>query len=160
MAVTGAVGDESNAAAVPARRVSQMLLGRFTRVYAAVAITAAFVLPGDGSGFFPTCYFKAMFGLPCPGCGLSRSLASITHLHLGDAVAYHPFGLLVFALLGAVLLLSLGPRRVRVAVAGWLDDRAARVRQVYMTGVTAFLVFGVGRLVLSGLANGWPSHGG
>ena len=38
---------------------------------AAVAVAAAFVIPGDGTGFFPTCYFKAMFALPCPGCGLT-----------------------------------------------------------------------------------------
>ena len=137
-----------------------MLLGRFTRVFAAVVVAAAFVLPGDGTGFFPTCYFKAMFALPCPGCGLSRSLASITHLQLGDAVAYHPFGLLVFLLLGAILVVSLSPARARAAVAAWLDARAPRVRKVYATGVAAFLVFGVGRLVLSGLANGWPSLGG
>ncbi|MBI5477684.1 MAG: DUF2752 domain-containing protein [Deltaproteobacteria bacterium] len=137
-----------------------MLLGRFTRVFAAIVVAAAFVLPGDGTGFVPTCYFKAMFALPCPGCGLSRSLASITHLRFGDAVAYHPFGLVVFLLLCAILAVSLCPARIRAGVAGWLDVRAPRVRRIYMTGVAAFLVFGVGRLVLSGLANGWPSLGG
>ena len=136
-----------------------MFLGRFTRVFAAVVIAAAFVLPGNGSGI-PTCYFKALFALPCPGCGLSRSLASITHLNFADAVAYHPFGLVVFLLLGAILAVSLGPARVRAGVAEWLDSRAPRVRRIYMTGVAAFLVFGAGRLVLSGLANGWPSLGG
>lgn len=159
MAVNGSRSETARGSTAP-RPVSRMLLGRFTRVFAAVAIAAAFVLPGNGSGFLPTCYFKAMFALPCPGCGLSRSLASITHLRLGDALAYHPFGLVVFALLCAVLVVSLSPARARAAVATWLDARARRVRQVYGVGVAAFLGFGIGRLVVSGLANGWPSLGG
>jgi hypothetical protein len=137
-----------------------MLLGRFTRVFAAVVIAAAFVLPGDGTGFFAVCWFRAVSHLPCPGCGLSRSLASITHLQLRDAVSYHPFGLLVFALLCVILAVSLSPMRIRAGVAAWLDAREVRVRQVYMTAVAAFLIFGVGRFVLSGLANSWPSLGG
>jgi hypothetical protein len=136
-----------------------MLLGRFTRVFAAVSIAVAFVLPADGRILFPSCYFKAMFHLPCPGCGLSRSLISITRLDLGAAAAYNPFGLVVFPLLCAVLAVSLAPRRWRQTVAAWLDARATRVRQLYFGGVAAFLLFGAGRLVLSGLANGWPAHG-
>ncbi len=159
MAVNGSRSETARGSSEP-RPVSRMLLGRFTRVFAAVAIAAAFVLPGDGTGFIPTCYFKAMFALPCPGCGLSRSLASITHLHFGDSLAYHPFGLLVFALLCAILAVSLSPARIRAAVAAWLDVRARRVRLVYGASVAAFLAFGFGRLVVSGLANGWPSLGG
>jgi len=160
MALTGAVGDATHSNEPPSRRVSQILLGRFTRVLAAVVVAAAFVIPGDGYGSVATCYFKGLFQLPCPGCGLSRSLTSITHLQFGDAVAYHPFGLLMFPLLCAILAVSLSPARCRAAVVSWLDARTARVRKVYLTGVATFLAFGVGRLVLSGLANGWPSLGG
>jgi hypothetical protein len=140
--------------------ISRVLLGRFTRVFAAVVVAAAFVLPGNGTGFFPTCWSRSLLDLPCPGCGLSRSLASITHLELGDSLAYHPFGLLIFALLCAVLAVSLSPERIRAAVAAWLDARDARVRRVYLTGVTAFLVFGFGRFVVVGLANGWSPYRG
>jgi len=156
--VTGTTGEDLGTT-MPRRRVSQLLLGRFTRVFAAVAVAGAFVLPADGSGFFPSCYFKALFHLPCPGCGLSRSLTNVARLDLGAAFAYNPFGLLVFPLLCAVLAVGLSPRRWRHAVAGWLDARARRVRRLYLGLVTAFLVFGAGRLVLSGLANGWPTHG-
>jgi hypothetical protein len=158
MAVDGSPSDATANTAL--RPVSRTLLGRFTRVLAAVVVAAAFVLPGDGTGFFQVCWFKAASHLPCPGCGLTRSLASITHLHLGDSFAYHPFGLVVFLLLSAVLVVSLSPARIRARVAGWLDARDARVRRVYMTGVVAFVAYGAGRFVLSGLANGWPPHGG
>jgi hypothetical protein len=137
-----------------------VFLGRFTRILAAVVVAAAFVLPGDGTGFIPVCWFRATSHLPCPGCGLSRSLASITHLDFASALAYHPFGLLFFPLLCAILAVSLAPAGVRTRVAAWLDARDVRVRKLYLTGVAAFLMFGFGRFVLSGLANGWPSLGG
>ena len=160
MAVNGLPTSDAASGTAATRSVSRMLLGRFTRVFAAVVVAAAFVLPGDGTGFFQVCWFKAISHLPCPGCGLSRSLASITHLQFGNSLAYHPFGLVVFLLLCAILVVSLSPARVRARVVGWLDARDGRVRTVYMTGVTAFLVYGAGRFVLSGLANGWPSLGG
>ncbi|HEY3357684.1 MAG TPA: DUF2752 domain-containing protein [Polyangia bacterium] len=141
------------------RPVSQILLGRFTRVYALIALVLAFVLPATGLGV-PLCYFRTLFHLPCPGCGLSRSFASIAHLRLGDAVSYHPFGVIAFALLLAVVAVSVLPRRLQAAVAAWLDARENTVRRTYHVAVAAFLLFGIGRLAVSGLANGWPNLNG
>ena len=141
------------------RRASQILLGRFTRVFAVCAVALAFVLPAQGIGV-PLCYFRALFHLPCPGCGLSRSFASIVQLRLGDAVAHHPFGLVAFPLLLGVLVITLMPRRVQDAISGWLDRRDATVRRAYLTAVWAFLAFGVARMAYLGLANGWPAHSG
>jgi hypothetical protein len=142
-----------------ARRASQILLGRFTRVFAVCALGLAVVLPAQGIGF-PLCYFRALFHLPCPGCGLSRSFSSIVHLRLGEALGYHPFGLIAFPLLLGVLVVSLMPRRAQGAITGWLDQRDATVRRSYLTAVWAFLVFGVARMAYLGLANGWPAHSG
>jgi hypothetical protein len=141
------------------RPVSQIFLGRFTRVFAAVSLVLAAVLPTGGLGV-PLCYFRALFHLPCPGCGLSRSFASITHLRLGDAVSYHPFGIVFFTLLLGVLVVSVLPRRIQAAVANWLDAREIAVRRAYLTAVAAFLLYGIGRLAVTGLANGWPALSG
>ena len=57
------------------------------------------------------CAFYHLTGLPCPGCGLTRSCTSLLRGHPLDALRYHLFGPLLF--LGIVLLLvgSLLPRR-------------------------------------------------
>ena len=38
------------------------------------------------------CPFRAMTGLPCPGCGLTRSWVALTHGDLSHAVALNWFG--------------------------------------------------------------------
>ncbi|MBI2895508.1 MAG: DUF2752 domain-containing protein [Deltaproteobacteria bacterium] len=38
------------------------------------------------------CGFRRMFGIPCPGCGLTRSLVSLVHLDLRAAFTVHPVG--------------------------------------------------------------------
>ena len=52
-------------------------------------------LPPGGAGV-PVCLFRALSGLPCPGCGLTRALSSLLDGRAAAAFAYHPF---VFILL-------------------------------------------------------------
>jgi hypothetical protein len=44
-----------------------------------------------------TCTFQNVTGVPCPGCGLTRSFISITRGNLADAWRYNPAGMLFFA---------------------------------------------------------------
>jgi hypothetical protein len=48
--------------------------------------------------------------LPCPGCGLGRSLLALGRLEIGDALAGYP----PLALLGLAYLLGLGALLVRL----------------------------------------------
>jgi hypothetical protein len=48
------------------------------------------------------CLFYNLTGLPCPGCGLTRSFVCLGHGHWREALHWHPLGpllFLVFALL-------------------------------------------------------------
>lgn len=54
-------------------------------------------VPGWGS--LPTiCSLRRVVGMPCPGCGLTRSFISLAHGRIGAAWNYNPVGLLLFAL--------------------------------------------------------------
>ncbi len=64
-----------------------------------IALGVALLLP-LGAVDVSICVFYNMTGLPCPGCGLSRSLHSFVHLQPGHALMYHPLGF--FGALGAV----------------------------------------------------------
>ena len=37
------------------------------------------------------CPFKALTGIPCPGCGMTRAMLSITKGDLQGAIGYNPF---------------------------------------------------------------------
>ena len=73
---------------------------------ALAVIGASFMLRSEGqeSVFFPgakqampeLCVSRRIFGLPCPGCGLTRSFVSISHGQFARAWSFNPAGLLLY----------------------------------------------------------------
>ena len=109
-------------------------------VTGAAAIAAAFVvayvvdLPEVS-----LCTFQAIFGRPCPGCGMTRS---ITHLVSGDVVGslrLHPLGIVLF---GAALLWTAGGL---LAVTRGRDPvwELFERRGVWIAGALIVLLFGL-----------------
>lgn len=61
-------------------------------------VTAAGLIAGSGvlytfsptaHHFYPICVFHAFTGLQCPGCGGTRALYQLLHLHIGQALQYN-----------------------------------------------------------------------
>ena len=103
-AAHGAVPDEMTPLAPPpraddavARRAAWVRLVVFGIALAGAGVIGWLVtLPS-----FSLCTFQLLWGRPCPGCGMTRSIA---HLARGDVLAslrFHPLGLPLFA--GSVL---------------------------------------------------------
>jgi len=55
-------------------------------------------LPGTDVTLPGTCTFRELTGMPCPGCGLTRSFISVVHGRCADAWEYNPAGFLFFAI--------------------------------------------------------------
>lgn len=79
---------------------------RFVLLAAAAAplglLAAALLLEPDARGFgtheqlgLPPCTPMRLWGVPCPGCGVTTSVALAARGRLGDALAAQPFGLLL-----------------------------------------------------------------
>ena len=44
----------------------------------------------------PLCLFKNIFGVPCPGCGLTRGFIAILHLNFKEATRHHILSVPIF----------------------------------------------------------------
>jgi hypothetical protein len=55
-------------------------------------------------GFYVICPFLIFTGIPCPFCGLTRSLLCLMHGEITQAFWYHPLGPVAWG--GAVLLVT------------------------------------------------------
>ena len=71
--------------------------------------------PEEG-GFYPPCFFYALTGLHCPGCGTLRGLHQLLNGNLLAAFGYNPYTMLALPVLGyaylAALLLSVSGKRL------------------------------------------------
>ena len=74
-------------------------------LFGSVLIGTCLLAQTDQTG--PPCLFKALFHVPCPGCGLTRSFKAIWRGNPGLALRYHPLGPLCFALCACFLLAAL-----------------------------------------------------
>ena len=63
------------------------------------------VLPGEPG---VPCPLRALTGVPCPLCGMTTSVVATVHLHVGEALAATPMGV-VAVLLALALLLARPP---------------------------------------------------
>jgi hypothetical protein len=56
-------------------------------------------------GSLVLCPLRAVTGVPCPSCGLTRALAHLERGHWAEAVRFHPFAPLVFLLVLALAVM-------------------------------------------------------
>ena len=64
------------------------------------------------------CPLRALTGIPCPLCGLTRACVAAVHGHLGASLAFNPAGVLVIA---AALVALVRPQVLaRVRMPAWV----------------------------------------
>jgi hypothetical protein len=78
------------------------------RIGGAVLLGAGLALPHPVGPGIP-CLFHAVTGVPCPLCGMTRSVIATMHLRLHDALAVNPAGVLA-VIVAIALLVAPRPR--------------------------------------------------
>lgn len=115
------------------------------RLPAFAALVIIVLLPSEGMGVL-LCPFSFLFDLPCPACGLTRSMSSLLHLELGKSFFFHPLGGLVVLLLVTCLFTNRPDRLVwRVHLSERFQIPVFTLRNV----VFLFLAVWFQRMVLS-----------
>ncbi|WP_439029605.1 DUF2752 domain-containing protein [Gordonia terrae] len=122
-------------------------------VVGGAALGAATILRPAGVASGPqVCPFAAMTGLPCPGCGLTRSWVAFMHGDVGAAFTFNVFGplLLILTAVTVVAAIVTLARRRRSPLGGWRDIVLGPAGAVLL-GV--WLTYGLLRIVDA--ATGW-----
>ena len=125
----------------------QLLFSRFGGALGLVALVVSVLLPAEGLGF-DMCWLNATFGLPCPGCGLTRSVTNISHFHWMAAWQYNPFGFPTHAVFVLMTVCGLAPSSV---MGRWERGTRRYTKHLYwitMLILVGLVIFGAIRLVL------------
>ncbi len=102
-----------------------------TLVLLAGAVTLYAFEPAE-SGLFPSCPFRALTGLYCPGCGTLRGLHQLLNGNLLEALGFNPLMVLSLPFVGYALLSN--------AVPG-LSDR--QMPEVFIPAAWIWMLLGV-----------------
>jgi hypothetical protein len=129
-------------------------LGRYCVAAAWMGLALAAFSPPHGSGL-PWCWVYGATGLPCPGCGMTRSLSCALRGMWGESWTYHPFGLFVLPLFVLTAAQSLLPGPVRSRLKRLMQAHAPFFNGLYLTFVVAFVAFGATRALLHGAQLLW-----
>lgn len=108
-----------------------------------------------GAGLSWHCPMRALTGIPCPGCGMTRAVSCLLAGRWSEAVRLNAF---VVPLAVGTVLLSVGtvaPSAWRAGLARWVSHVEARTGITSAVGV-AYILFGIVRVVLTLLERaGW-----
>ncbi len=114
---------------------------RTFQILALAGIAFAFAVPQNIDAI-SLCYFYNITGLPCPGCGLTRSVTRTLHLDPASAFFLNPFGSpIAFGMLFFAASAFVRP------LATWFDARRRLISYALLWGGLMLLIFGLARFV-------------
>ena len=133
----------------------------FRREVAALAwamILGGLVLPPRGLPL-SFCLFHQATGLPCPACGMTRSVTSILHNQWALSWRYHPLGWLMAAAGVFLAAVSVVPEKWKRAIRRQASAHSRTLTRLIIAVFVVWAIYGMARigLVAAGLWRFPPS---
>lgn len=101
----------------------------------------SFLLPIQGLGL-KFCLFNLVLEIPCPGCGMTRSITNISQLNFLDAFRYHPFGFVMYLFFVVLTVYVFLPAETKQRLREGLDANAIAFNRYYKGFLYALMSFG------------------
>jgi Protein of unknown function (DUF2752) len=131
----------------PSPNISTLWLGKPCIIVAWLGIFLALISPPNGLGI-PVCLMYSATGIPCLGCGLTRSLSCALRGMFAESWHYHPMGAAILALFLFTAIQSVLPKVYRARLELFLQANGTTFHLLYLAFVTMFVAYGVGRALL------------
>jgi hypothetical protein len=135
------------------RNVADLWLGKPCVIVAWLGLGLALACPPRGIEGIQLCWWQSATGIPCLGCGLTRSLSCGLRGMFAESWHYHPMGMLILALFLFTAIQSIMPGRWRSGLKSFLQARPRIFNVLYATFVLTFLTFGTSRALLCFFVN-------
>ena len=116
----------------PARWRARLVLVLLAAVVVPAGAATLRAYPPGEATFYPACWFHALTGMHCPGCGGTRCAGALVHGDLRQAVAFNPL------LVAALPLLAVG-----LAASGYRQWTGRRLPLPRLPGWSIELLFWV-----------------
>lgn len=113
-----------------------LLVGVFAASFGGLDLVCGHDVGDQGANAFTICFLRAMTGIPCPTCGMTRSFCTMGRGDVVRAAGLHPLGPATFALFAFLLVRSAG-----IALGG--RDRFPRAAALLVRAIPYLVVLWV-----------------
>jgi len=80
------------------------LLFKIIVVYVLFPVALFFIPSSFFTNSHSICLYRNIFGIECPGCGITRAVLSLIHLKFSEALTYNKLVVIVFPVLVYIFL--------------------------------------------------------
>jgi hypothetical protein len=130
--------------------------GRLLSVFITLlALSASFLFTPATLPKIDLCWFHRLTGLPCGGCGITRSVCCLSHGEFSRAWSYNPFGYFVYALAIAILAWPLIQKQLPGLAKAISNNKLRRI--VVICVAVSFTLFSLGRIIWIIFVKGLPA---
>ena len=121
-------------------------LNKITSVISLLVIIISFILPPDGLGR-STCGLYILTKLPCPACGLTRSITSISHMKFFKAFYYHPFGFIFYIIFLFIASYNFMPEKIKNTIIAFFIKHEKTAKYILSFIIFSFIIYGITRFL-------------
>ncbi len=121
-------------------------LNKFTTIISLLVIIISFILPPDGLGR-STCGLYILTKLPCPACGLTRSVTSISHMEFVKAFYYHPFGFIFYIIFLFLAIYNFMPEKIKNIIKVFFAKNEDIIKYILLFLIASFIIYGIARFI-------------